>query len=74
MKGPNSWRGSDKDVGEEGILIKGGSDNMLICIKPFFFTWKMHSEYTKSKNKNTLVSGNASDEKNLHPGGHKFIF
>ena len=22
----------------------------------------------------TLVSGNAGDEKKLHPGGHKFIF
>ena len=26
------------------------------------------------KKKNTLVSGNADDEKNLHPGGRKFIF
>ena len=26
------------------------------------------------KKKNTLVSGNAGDEKNLHPGGRKFIF
>ena len=42
--------------------------------KTFFFTWKMHSEYTKAKNKNTFVSGNAGDEKILHPGGHKFIF
>ena len=23
---------------------------------------------------NTLVSGNTGDEKNLHPGGRKFIF
>ena len=28
----------------------------------------------KSKKKYTLVSGNAGDEKNLHPGGRKFIF
>ena len=28
----------------------------------------------KAKNKNTFVSGNASDEKNLHSGGRKFIF
>ena len=28
----------------------------------------------KSKNKNTLVSRNAGYEKNLHPGGRKFIF
>ena len=28
----------------------------------------------KAKKKNTLVSGNAGDEKNLHPGGRKFIF
>ena len=26
------------------------------------------------KNKNTLVSQNADNEKNLHPGGCKFIF
>ena len=28
----------------------------------------------KAKKNNTLVFGNASDEKNLHPGGFKFIF
>ena len=28
----------------------------------------------QAKKKNTLVSGNAGDEKNLHPGGRKFIF
>ena len=26
------------------------------------------------KRNNTVVSGNADDEKNLHPGGRKFIF
>ena len=24
--------------------------------------------------KNTLVSGNADDKKNLHPGDHKYVF
>ena len=28
----------------------------------------------KEKQKNTLVSGNAGDQKNLHPGGHNFFF
>ena len=28
----------------------------------------------QKKKKNTLVSGNAGDEKNLHPGNRKFIF
>ena len=28
----------------------------------------------KAKKKNTLVSRNGCDEKNLHPGGRKFIF
>ena len=28
----------------------------------------------KKKKKKTLVSGNAGDEKNLHPGSRKFIF
>ena len=27
-----------------------------------------------AKNKKILVSGNAGDEKNLHPGGRKFFF
>ena len=30
--------------------------------------------FSVHKAKKTLVSGNASDEKNLQPGGHKFIF
>ena len=29
--------------------------------------------YNKAENK-TLISGNAAEEKNLHPGGRKFIF
>ena len=29
---------------------------------------------TLIKEKNTLISGNAGDEKNLHPGGRNFIF
>ena len=28
----------------------------------------------EAKKKNTLVSGNPGDEKNLHPGGRKFIY
>ena len=28
----------------------------------------------KNNNNNTVVSGNADDEKNLHQGGRKFIF
>ena len=28
----------------------------------------------KAKKKNTLVSGNAGDEKNLHPSGFTFVF
>ena len=27
----------------------------------------------KAKKKNTLIAGNAGDEKNLRPGGRKFI-
>ena len=27
-----------------------------------------------SQKSNTLVSGNAGEEKNLHPGGHNFFF
>ena len=30
--------------------------------------------YTKAKQNNILVSGNMSDEKNLHSGSRKFIF
>ena len=30
--------------------------------------------YFQTKKKNTLVSGNGGDEKNLHPSGCKFIF
>ena len=30
--------------------------------------------YSQVKKKNTLVSGNASDEKNLHPDGRKLFF
>ena len=30
--------------------------------------------FIKVKKKNMLVSGNAGDKKNLHPGSHKFIF
>ena len=28
----------------------------------------------RPKKPKKLVSGNAGDEKNLHPGGHRFIF
>ena len=36
--------------------------------------WLEIEDCIKARNKNTLVSGNASDGKNLHPGGRKFIF
>ena len=35
---------------------------------------RTHDNLGKAKNKNTLVSGNAGDEKNPHPGDRKFIF
>ena len=31
-------------------------------------------QYCEVEKKNTLVSGNAGDEKNVHPGGRKFLF
>ena len=34
----------------------------------------IHRARLKAKKQNSLVSGNAGDEKNLHPAGHKFIF
>ena len=41
----------------------------MICSGKYSHKNKM----VKAKKKNTLVSGNAGDEKNLHPGGRKFI-
>ena len=35
---------------------------------------KVVGKKCKTKKKKTLVSGNAVDQKNLHPGGRKFIF
>ena len=32
------------------------------------------SQNGQAKKKNTLVSGNAGDQKNLHLGGRKYIF
>ena len=35
---------------------------------------KMKRIQSKAKRKNTLISGNPGDEKNLHPGGCNFFF
>ena len=40
----------------------------------FFLTLIFKRNMNQAKKKNTLVSGNAGDEKNLHPGDRKFIF
>ena len=45
----------------------------LIQISPNFTT-SCSNYWGQRKTKNTLVSGNAGDQKNLHPGGHKFFF
>ena len=37
-------------------------------------TAKLAIEKVAMKIFNTLLSGNAYDEKNLHPGGPKFVF
>ena len=39
-----------------------------------FTTAWQHDEVLGQKKNKTLVSGNAGDEKNLHPGGHKKVF
>ena len=50
----------------------------LEVLKIIFFATKLrkasHIFLHLGRKKNALVSGNADDEKNLHPGGHKFIF
>ena len=60
-----------KGVTEAATLRKRCSENMqqIYSRTPFFFNHK-----GQKKKKNTLVSGNAGDEKNLHPGDRKFIF
>ena len=35
---------------------------------------RLNMLYVRLKKKTTLVSGDAGDEKDLHPGGRKFIF
>ena len=39
----------------------------------FFWSKSLLTERYKAQKKNTLVSRNAGDEKNLHPGGHNFF-
>ena len=43
----------------------------LFCIN---YSDQLFPSTNKAKKKNTLVPGNAGDEKNFHPGGRKFIF
>ena len=44
-------------------------ENFIFCVV------NLSSKYLhKAKKKNTLVQGNVVDEKNLYPGGYKFIF
>ena len=45
----------------------------LMVFQVLFNKVLQYSERWGQKN-NTLVSGNAGDKKNLHPGGHKFGF
>ena len=45
----------------------------LMVFQVLFNNVLQYSERWGQKN-NTLVSGNAGDKKNLHPGGHKFGF
>ena len=45
----------------------------LMVFQVLFNNVLQYSERWGQKNK-TLVSGNAGDKKNLHPGGHKFGF
>ena len=61
-----------KGVTEAATLRKRCSENMqqIYSRTPFLFLITK----AKKKKKNTLVSGNAGDEKNLHPGNRKFIF
>ena len=49
-----------------GNLISNGEGSWSDC-----YSKKISG---RAKNKNTLVSGNAGDEKNLRPSGRKFIF
>ena len=46
----------------------------LLILKFWFMSFTAFFHYWLRPKNNTLVSGNAGDEKNLHPGGHKFIF
>ena len=72
------FRSEDYRSSYPKVLLKQlplGKDVLKICSKftaehLFFFNHKGQ----KKKKKNTLVSGNAGDEKNLHPGNRKFIF
>ena len=47
-----------------------------ILLKSLVLTWRSTEKISAyvAKNKNTIVFGNAGDEKNLHMGGRKFIF
>ena len=63
------------------LLLRGSLEiNTLLEIKTypahfriFFFFDKISIYNITIRQKKTLVSGNAGDEKNLHPGGRKFF-
>ena len=48
--------------------------NECQCCKSLKSLWTKKKFPIKAKKKNALVSGNAGDEKNLHPDGRKLIF
>ena len=62
------------------LLLRGSLEiNTLLEIKTYpvhfriFFFFDKISIYNITRQKKPLVSGNAGDEKNLHPGGRKFF-
>ena len=57
--------------------LKRSANSFALSNLRIQYTWKnIKRLYRKveAKNKNTLVSGNAGDEKNLYPGSCKFIY
>ena len=48
--------------------------NYLNSARPKCGSLKQYNKTQKAWKKKALISGNAGDEKNFHPGGRKFFF
>ena len=60
-------------VSERSIYFKDGVKDFSINIVLAFYKLQLF-KVTRGQEKNTLVSGNAGDEKNLHPGSRNLFF